>query len=235
MKKTKLIGSALLVLMLLLAGCAPQEQQPVTEGKITGLDFSTVIYDLAEDYQARGTVKCLYAAVEYSGENAAAAKINTSLQEMMDSYVLETAGYDEMLTDENPELTFTHERSYALAELGEDYLSILAEGYDMTSGAAHPHTYLLGYVYDLHSGEQISLAELLPENYRELLQAEILNQIRSSQEQGYYYPNLEEAVEIALISENWYLAEDCIWLIFNPGQIAANAAGILLFPYHYRG
>lgn len=233
-KKFLLIIIVALAAITLLA-CNNETKDNVADGVITGLNDNTVIYDLASDYAAKGTVKCGYVTLNYSGTNEQAKLIEQTLNQLMDEYYLEIAGYDEMLSAQNEELTFTHERSYNMVYLDEQYISIIAEGYDMSAGAAHPNTYEIGYVFDLTTGEQVSLAEFLPEGYAAALKDDVVNQIKAAGELDYFYPNLAEAVEIALLSENWYLAEDCIWLIFNPDEIAAYAAGILKFAYYYRG
>ncbi len=235
MKKILLLTILFILMLFCLTACQEQQDPPAADGVVTGLDSQTVIYDLAEDYQVNGTVKCGYASLAYHGVNEAAAKIDQALQTMMDDYYVEIAGYDQMLAAENANLVFTHERIYSLAYLGEQYISIVADGYDMTEGAAHPNAYLLAYVYDLQSGEQVQLADLLPEGYQTALKNNVLNQINAGTDKDSYYPNLEEAVEIALLSENWYIDDDCIWLIFNPGQISAHALGVIKFAYYYKG
>lgn len=231
----KCLLAALLLAACLLAACAQSEEETTSspEGSaITGAVTDLEVHDLAPEREVNSVITLGTLELAYQGDNAAAAAINADLRAHLDQYLAETADEDAMLAEADNLLTFTHELIYEPVLLGERYISIIARGYDYQSGAAHPNTYLEGFVYDAASGERLTLAELLGEDYAALLAESVASQIRAAGEENNYYPGYQELLPTLLATaENWYLRDGEICLIFNPDQIAPYAPGVLEFTY----
>lgn len=231
----KIFATLLPILLagLLLVACDHQQPAVEAEGAITAATERET-HQLEQDGQVYGTITLGRLHLIYEGENAAAAEINAGLDRMLDDYLSATADQDAMYYAEDLSQQFTHERIYSLAYLGEDLVSVVADGYDFISTAAHPNTYRLGYVYSLSSGKRLQLADLLPAGYEQQLADSVVAQIKSSGEEANYFPDYQNLVKAALANENWYVKDNTICLIFNPYEIGPYAMGVVEFPYQYR-
>lgn len=237
MYKKLLLGMLMLLTACgLLGACDNQQTDTDTPvgNAITGTKTDLEVHDLAPELEINSIITLGTLELTYEGENKAAAAINADLRAHLDAYLAETADQDEMLAIEDNMLTFTHELIYEPVSIGEQYISIIARGYDYQDRAAHPNTYLEGFVYDAATGERVTLAELLPEGYQATLRDSVIGQIKAAGEEDNYYPGYEDLIEAVIAQENWYLKDDAIYLIFNPDQIAPYALGILEFPYQYQ-
>lgn len=237
MNKKLLLGLLLVVVACgLLAACTTQPDDTNTPfaGDITGVNTGLETHDLSSELGINSVITLGTLELTYEGENTAAAAINADLRAHLDAYLTETADQDEMLAMENDSLTFTHELIYEPVAIDGQYISIIASGYDYQGGAAHPNTYLEGFVYDAATGERLTLADLLPEGYQEELRNSVINQISAAGEENNYYPGYEDLIDGVIAQENWYLKDNNIYLIFNPDQIAPYALGVLEFPYPYQ-
>ena len=169
MNKKLLLGLLLVVVACgLLAACTTQPDDTNTPfaGDITGVNTGLETHDLSSELGINSVITLGTLELTYEGENTAAAAINADLRAHLDAYLTETADQDEMLAMENDSLTFTHELIYEPVAIDGQYISIIASGYDYQGGAAHPNTYLEGFVYDAATGERLTLADLLPEGYQ---------------------------------------------------------------------
>lgn len=232
MKKACVI---ILLAAALLAGCAGADtpEQNLPPGEITGAVTDREVHEFGAEGQVNSTIILGTLELAYAGENAAAAAVNADLRAMLDAYLNATADEDAMFYTEDPSLFFTHERAYALAYLGDQYISVVAAGYDDSPTAAHANIYRLAYVYDRQTGERVCLADLLDAGYEELIAAAIAGQITAAGEGDNYYPGYADQIKAVLAEENWYIKDGTIYVIFNPYQIAPPSLGILEFPYDY--
>lgn len=233
--------SVLLIMLaaaMVLAACNQQADDEETNtsseaSAISGVNTGLEVHDLSE--QGISSVITLGTLeLEYSGENAAADTINAALRARLDDYLATVTDEDTMLSANDSSLSFTHEMIYEPVSIADDGLiSILARGYDSQQGAAHPNIWQQGLVYDASSGEQLTLADLLPEGYMEELCQSIISQIKADGEEANFYPGYEELLPQIIEQENWYVKDGQIHLLFNPDQIAPYALGILEFTYQY--
>jgi hypothetical protein len=224
---------SLLIATALVGGCAGTDtlQQTAETASITGTVTDREVYTYGA--QTNSTITLGTLELVYGEENTAAAAINADLRAMLEAYLSATADEDAMFYAEDETLTFTHERSYELAYLGDRYVSIIAAGYDDSPTAAHANTYRLGYVYDLTTGVRVELSDLFAPGYEDLIQASIISQITAAGETDNYYPGYADQIKASFAEANWYLKDDIVYVIFNPYQIAPAALGILEFPYPY--
>jgi hypothetical protein len=229
----KFMLALLLISLLLLAAC--DNNQPVEQatGEITATTEREE-HQLEQDGLVYSTITLGRLHLVYEGENAAAAAINADLDRMLDEYLAATSDQDAMYYADDLSQQFNHELIYSLVYLGDNMVSVVADGYDFVSTAAHPNTYRLGYVYDLSSGTRLTLAELLPADYQQLLTDSVVSQISASGEEANYFPDYQQLVTAALANENWYVKGNLIYLIFNPYEIGPYAMGVVEFPYQYR-
>ena len=235
--KKQLLAVLLTVMVAggLLAACAPQQQDPPAsnDGAI-GAKTDLEVHDLSPERQINSVITLGTLELTSEGENAAVAAINADLRGHLDEYLAATTDQDAMLAAEDNSLTFTHELIYEPVVIDDQFVSVIARGYDYQDRAAHPNTYRQGFVYDITTGARLTLADLLPDGYQEELAAAIITQIKSAGEAENYYPGYEQLIPSILAQENWYLKDGAIYLIFNPDQIAPYALGILEFPYQYQ-
>lgn len=233
MKKILVTLLPVLLAGLLLAACDQQQPATEAEGPISAATEREV-HQLEQDGQVYSTITLGRLHLIAQGENAVLAAINADLDRMLDDYLGATADQDAMYYADDLAQQFTHERIYSLAYLGEDLVSVVADGYDFTSTAAHPTTYRLGYVYSTSSGERLKLADLLSAGYEQQLADSVVAQIKDSGEEANYFPDYQNLVKAALANENWYVKDNSIYLIFNPYEIGPYAMGVVEFPYQYR-
>ncbi|NLF80210.1 MAG: hypothetical protein GX572_03350, partial [Clostridia bacterium] len=197
MKKIFIYLALLLLACLPLAACGQQQPAAEAGGDITATSEREV-YEQEQDGQVYGTITLGRLHLIGREDNAAIAAINADLDRMLDDYLGATADQDAMYYAEDLSQQFTHERIYSLAYVGEDLVSVVADGYDFNSTAAHPTTYRLGYVYSLSGGTRLKLADLLPAGYEQQLADFVIGQIKGSGEEANYFPGYQDLVKAAL-------------------------------------
>lgn len=108
-------------------------------------------------------------------------------------------------------------------------ISLLVEAYEHYQGAAHPLTCQYAYTFDAVSGQRLELSNYWGEEATERIAAAIYSQIEAAANLDLYFDGLAENLHSALTEQSWYTDGDTLYIIYNPYDIAAYAAGIQTF------
>ena len=230
------------LLMLSLAACqsgkVPEENDEVLSITVESWQEVTELDALG----APGS-KAVLNRIQLSGsfyeENDLLHDINEDMERQVQDYLQQKADNDAMLYEADNSLTFEHELNYELAYYDgyashySTLASIVVRGYDRCSDAAHSAEYSMAYVYDVSTGKQVLLADILGEDYRQLLGEAIVEQIRAAGEEDNYYPGYDELIRNHLNGNNWYVDGKYIKVLFDPYEIAPGTLGVLEFSYQY--
>lgn len=173
---------------------------------------------------------------------AGAEKINQYLQGEMDAdiaYGEETAKWQEETIVEEGDNTGLC--GYSLSStvsdmyyLDENYVSFYQSSY-VYLGGAHGMPYHIGYTFDLHTGEMLTLSDIVGNSETELKEivtkhfAEYINTDPES-----FWENAVDTVrECTDMDSMFYLTEDGIVFYFEPYALACYAAGFqeVIIPY----
>lgn len=114
------------------------------------------------------------------------------------------------------------------------YLSFTQQNYDYMGGA-HGMPYWQDYVFNVHTGEQLALGDIVKEEETQI--KELVSQafaLMYEKEPDLYWPDAVDTVyESAGLDSPFYLTEEGIVFFFGPYELASFAAGFqeVLVPY----
>lgn len=120
------------------------------------------------------------------------------------------------------------EVSYIITYNKDGKIGILYEGYLFTGGA-HGMPYRNSYVYELDSGEQLALSQILQKS-KEEIKSSLVEQFRKRVEENkdWYWPEALQIVKDMDLSKiGYYITDEGIVFYFDPYILAPFAAGFV--------
>lgn len=122
---------------------------------------------------------------------------------------------------------YTYEVGYTISLLSDQYLSVLAEGYEY-AGGAHGMPFRTAHIFDLETGEQVkgeSLFDVSEEQFRER-KLEAYSELIAQDEEEIYWQNAISVVEENTdFDSGYYLTENGVTFYYEPYALAPYAAG----------
>lgn len=169
------------------------------------------------------------------------ANINRILEEAQQEnieYEHENAEYNESWygeddVDYSPSYSFSSNVS-PIYYLDDSYLSFVQQNYDYTGGA-HGMPYWIGYVFNLQTGAQLGLSDVVADD--ELRIKELVTQYfaqRYNQDPDMFWDDAVDTVfEYTTLNSPFYLSDEGIVFYFGPYDLASYAAGFqeIVVPY----
>ena len=156
--------------------------------------------------------------IEYEQENA----------KLQEEWYLEA-------TEDYPMLTFSLNSSMSpIAYWDGTYLSFVQQNSDY-SGGAHDMPYWIGYVFDVNTGMQLGLTDIVSED--EIQIKELVKQYFTemyNEDPGMYWDDAIDVVfEYTTLNSQFYLNEEGIVFYFGPYELAPYAGGFqeIMVPY----
>lgn len=129
--------------------------------------------------------------------------------------------------DEDFHYDYTYEEGYQITFLNEQYLSILANGYEY-AGGAHGMPFRTPLIFDLETGEQVkgkSLFAVSEEQFGEI-KLEAYKELIEQSEEGTYGEDALSIVEKTIdFDSGYYLTENGVTFYYDPYALAPYAAG----------
>lgn len=124
---------------------------------------------------------------------------------------------------------YTYEEWYQVTLLNEQYLSILAKGYEY-AGGAHGMPFWISLIFDLETGEQVkgkSLFAVSEEQFGEI-KLEAYRELIEQSEEGTYGEDALSVVENSIdFDSGYYLTENGVTFYYDPYALAPYAAGFV--------
>lgn len=162
---------------------------------------------------------------ELKGESEAISKINQVILDDI-QLSLSTMGNeiapDDINTDLDNMLPYTLECTYNITYLDENTISILLDYYEFTGGA-HGNPFRQAYTFDLNTGEQLQLSDILHvENADEFAKNAFLNNIAQNPEN--YFNGASETVSSEQFVYDFYIQPNEI-ILFTPPYLLEPYAG----------
>ncbi len=171
--------------------------------------------------------------------SAAAEKINEQLLDFYKSafeYGISAGEQNVGFQEESDESTgedfhydYTYEEGYQITLLNEQYLSILAQGYEY-AGGAHGMPFRTPLIFDLETGEQVkgkSLFAVSKEQFGEI-KLEAYKELIERSEEGTYWEDALSLVEESIdFDSGYYLIENGVTFYYDPYALAPYAAGFV--------
>lgn len=228
---------------------ATQETQPaendtsVTSGELPEISIS---YDSREWYAddqetlLLSESTCAVSVTNEGFDNLAAALDNWSAERaLQDEPELLDAAREHYSMSVADDLFFTNyssEVGITIERIDAKVLSMVENGYDYTGGA-HGMYGAWGYTYDVSSGEELTLADILAdkEGFYDAATEYIINALDEEYSDG-LWPNYEEIVSDNWTSEtgaNYFLDGAGIVIIYTPYELGPYAMGMpeVTLPY----
>lgn len=132
-------------------------------------------------------------------------------------------------TGEDFHYDYTYEEGYQITFLNEQYLSILAKGYEY-AGGAHGMPFWTSLIFDLETGEQVkgkSLFAVSEEQFGEI-KLEAYRELIEQSEEGTYGEDALSVVENSIdFDSGYYLTENGVTFYYDPYALAPYAAGFV--------
>lgn len=171
--------------------------------------------------------------------SAAAEKINEQLLDFYKSafeYGISAGEQDERFQEESDESAggdfhydYTYEEGYQITLLNEQYLSILAQGYEY-AGGAHGMPFRTPLIFDLKTGEQVkgkSLFAVSKEQFGEI-KLEAYKELIEQGEEGTYWEDALSLVEESIdFDSGYYLTENGVAFYYDPYALAPYVTGFV--------
>ena len=176
------------------------------------------------------------------GRFPGAARINKILekeQQLNIAYENENAAYQD-------ELYIEYGEEYSLSAFSLDsnispiyywdgmYLSFVQQSYDY-SGGAHGMPYWNGYVFNLHTGEQLGLSDIVSDDEIQIkgLVTQYFTEMYNKDPDMYWDDAVDTVFEYTTLDSQFYLTEEGIVFYFGPYELASYAAGFqeIVVPY----
>ncbi|MDO4540083.1 MAG: DUF3298 and DUF4163 domain-containing protein [Syntrophomonadaceae bacterium] len=236
--------------VLALAGCSavnddgPAGGADIDEGiadavpALIPTDFSQTYTDT--DGTALVEYTCTMPQIENLDEREAWAKLNDAFQAAVEEDILELTdpetGYVKGAQEEREAFAlqpamggfspYAFERSYEETLNDGETLSIKTIYYMNTHGA-HPNTLVDGLSFDVTGGQELSLADVLGEDWQQRIVDEVLAQTAGRLAQGdFFFEDYEDTIRTYDYEQaSWYMSADGIHLVYNNYEIAPYAAG----------
>ncbi len=226
---------------------APEEGQETLEPQGDGAE---VVYteemreEKGEDGVTLLSIKEVFPSITIKGREEAAKKINdyyagekegfqTSVNELLTMAKNSYAFVKEEGTAEERWNEYMIERSYSTAYSNEKLISILSGNYEY-SGGAHPNYGTTADVFDLSTGERLTLDQIFNDKEAAIshMEQQVIGQIKERGEEN-FFPEYETSVKDILKDEFWYFSDKGIKIISNPYMLAPYAAGEIEFTIPY--
>lgn len=186
------------------------------------------------------SVTAKFPTVTIDGNDAAAQAINSY-------YETTKAGFDTA----NDELIAAATQEFAQMEdsenwsygSGKDYtveyndghvLSIVEESYQFTGGA-HPETVHSAQNFDLATGKQLTLLDILSDadSGKEFIHNYILELSKGSEYSGMFFDGYEDSISSIIQDGSWYYSDNGIIFMADPYIMGPYASGLIKFTIPY--
>ncbi|MBD5458017.1 MAG: DUF4163 domain-containing protein [Lachnospiraceae bacterium] len=196
----------------------------------------------SEDGMIYYTSDCIYPVVSIEGNQTAADKINTDIQDRVNSfwnsYTTEAEFAREYYEQSGGGFGGLDNLTYQAARSDDYVISFLITYYGYEGGAAHGNYGSIGVNYDARTGEPIDFSELAQDSgqfytdtfafNRELAATEAYQEILMPEDMP------AERLESVLYQKDaWVLAADGLTFISSPYALASFAAGTITFVIPY--
>lgn len=235
-RRNNLIG-AVVVLALFVSALVFFVRRDVVEAPAeTSSEYEDVVSagvkDTRKNIQSEGdlaSVDISYPEISGLPNATAEARINAAVYAEVQSIV---DGFLGRVESPLPDMAGENALSgdYELLPLADSMLPVVLSVSEYASGAAHPNSFVLSFVFDTQTGEKLALADLFkPESeYLDVLSRESRDRIKEQLSDFYE----EEWVNTGTdpILENFqvfYPTETTLHLMFNPYQVASYSDGII--------
>lgn len=122
---------------------------------------------------------------------------------------------------------YTYEMGYQVTLLDDNYLSILANGYEY-AGGAHGMPFRTELIFNMETGEQVmgeSLFDLSEEEFQKIKIEAYRNLIEHSEEGEYWQDALSIVEKDMDFDSGYYLTEEGVTFYYHPYMLAPYAAG----------
>lgn len=216
-----------------------------TQGEGVEVVYTEEVRDeKGEDNVTLLSVKEVFPTITIKGNEEAAKKINdyyAKEKEEFQTYVKELLsmakeGYTfakEEGTAEEGWNGYTIDRSYSTAYSNGKLISILSGSYEY-SGGAHPNYGTTADVFDLSTGEKLTLDQIFNNKEAAIsyMEQNVTEQIRERGEEN-FFPEYEKYIKDILDDGFWYFSDRGMEIISNPYMLAPYAAGEIEFTIPY--
>lgn len=243
-KKAWLWMTLLLCACCLFAACAtpqteegtPQAEEPIlSEEELLPEDPGLQVeekeeyYELKEDDVPYSEVSIGMVELTQQENEAGMDAVNYDLQQMADAYLMRVQEEDSAMFAADDSQRFTHEMQLSVFYQDENIISIVADVYDAASGAAHGTTARYGYVYDIKTGERLTIDRLAGADYQETLIGAIYQQVEAAGDLDQFYPDLSRLLLECFTEDGWYADDSTLYILYQPYSIAPYSMGVVEF------
>jgi len=155
--------------------------------------------------------------------------VNRDLQQVAEEYLQRVQEEDSAMFAADDSQRFTHEMQLSVFYQDENIISIVADVYDAASGAAHGTTARYGYVYDIKTGERLTIDQLAGADYQETLIGAIYQQVEAAGDLDQFYPDLSRLLLECFTEDGWYADDSTLYILYQPYSIAPYSMGVVEF------
>ena len=220
---------------------------------LSEFDYDDTLYEMYEKYEAlyyesqyvynyttkyyekeyyQGEINTFNAYLEYpylEGDSPAYEKINATLEQMVNDFAAAQEATAEAISDYEEEYFWTNynEAFYYMSYNEHGILCILFEGYEF-SGGAHGMPYKHVYYFDLVTGEQLLLEDIIVDEAEfKRIVVEKYTELIESDPSIYWEEALDTVKSYEGYDYNCYLDDGVLYVYFYPYDLASFADGFV--------
>lgn len=223
---------------------APEKQEVLGEAFVnTGISdvgsvktYKETIYSTANSEAVTGTIDLKWLTVDERFPGASAInKVLEDSQQGNITYEREMAKEAEEWVDEYGGVPYSFTSNLSeIYYFDGNYLSFCEQNYDYMGGA-HGMPYWIGYTFDLQSGKQLYLSDIVANDEASVkdLVSGYFTEMYNENPDAYWEDAIGYVYEYTMLESPFYLTKDGIVFWFEPYSLAPYAAGTqeILVPY----